>query len=60
MAVLMGTSDRLPPVDLMIFVWAALTSLFFKSLIEKNFLYLATICVGFLGQTLIMGLILFR
>jgi len=60
MAVLVGQSDKLPPVDLMIFVWSALTTLFFKSLIERNFAYLATICLGFTAQTLIMGLILFR
>jgi hypothetical protein len=59
-AVLMSTSDKLPPVDLMIFVWAALTTMFFKSLIERNFLYVATICLGFIAQVVIMGLILFK
>lgn len=59
-AVLMAQSDKLPPVDLMVFVWAALITLFFKSLIERNFLYVATICLGFAGQTLLMGLILFK
>lgn len=59
-AVLMAQSDRLPPVDLMVFVWSALITLFFKSLIERNFLYIATICLGFAAQTLIMGLILFK
>ena len=60
LAVLMAKSDKLPPVDLMVFVWAALITLFFKSLIERNFLYVATICLGFAGQTLLMGLILFK
>jgi hypothetical protein len=60
LAVLMGQSDRLPPVDLMIFVWSALITMFFKSLIERNFLYLATICMGFCAQTVIMSLILFK
>lgn len=60
MAVLLGQGDKLPPVDLMIFVWSALVALFFKSLIERNFAYIATICMGFAAQTLIMGLILFR
>lgn len=60
LAVLMAKSDRLPPVDLMVFVWSGLLTLFFKSLIERNFLYLATICLGFVAQTLIMGLILFK
>lgn len=60
LAVLMAQSDKLPPVDLMVFVWSALITMFFKSLIERNFLYLATICLGFAAQTLIMGLILFK
>lgn len=59
-SVLVAQNDKLPPVDLMIFIWAALTTLFFKSLIEKNFLYIATICLGFLAQTVLMGLILFK
>jgi hypothetical protein len=59
-AVLLAQSDKLPPIDIMIFVWAALTSLFFKALIEKNSLYIATICMGFLAQTVLMGLIFFR
>lgn len=59
-AVLMAQSDKLPPVDLMIFVWSALIVMFFKSLIERNFLYLATICLGFAGQTVILGLIIFK
>lgn len=59
-SVLMAQNDKLPPVDLMIFVWAALTTLFFKSLIERNFLYVSTICVGFIAQVVIMGLILFK
>lgn len=59
-AVLMAQSDKLPPVDLMVFVWSALITLFFKSLIEKNFLYIATICLGFAAQTVIMSLILFK
>jgi hypothetical protein len=60
LAVLMAKSDRLPPIDLMVFVWAGLVTLFFKSLIERNTLYIATICMGFTAQTFLMGLILFK
>lgn len=59
-AVLMGQSDKLPPVDLMIFVHAALITMFFKSLIEKNYLYISTICIGFVAHTMVMSLILFK
>jgi hypothetical protein len=60
LAVLLGQSDKLPPVDLMIFVWSALITLFFKSLLDRNFVYIATICLGFAAQTVIMSLILFK
>jgi len=60
LSVLMAQNDKLPPVDLMIFVWSGLITLFFKSLIERNFLYIATICMGFCAQTVIMSLILFK
>lgn len=59
-AVLLAQNDKLPSIDLMMFVWAALTTLFFKSLIEKNYLYIATNCMGFLAQTVLMGFILFK
>lgn len=60
LAVLTNQSDRMPPVDIMLFVWGALIAIFFKSLFERNFLYLATICLGFCGQTVLMSLILFK
>jgi hypothetical protein len=60
LSVLLGQTDKLPPVDLMIFVWSALITLFFKSLIDRNFIYIATICMGFAAQTVIMSLILFK
>jgi len=59
-SVLVAQNDKMPPVDLMLFVWAALITMFFKALIEKNTLYVATICLCFVAQTLIMGLILFK
>lgn len=60
LAMILAQSDKLPPYDLMIFVWAALTTLFFKSLIEKNFLYVSTICLGFIGQVVMLGMIVFK
>lgn len=60
LAVLMNKTDVLPSVDVIIFIWAGLITLFFKSLIEKNTLYIATICLGFVAQTVLMSLILFK
>lgn len=60
LAVLFGQSDKLPPVDIMIFVWAALITMFVKALIDNKKLYVATISLGFAAQTMLMGLILFK
>lgn len=60
LSVLVANNDKLPPVDIMLFVWSALITLFFKSLIERNFLYISTICLGFVVQTVLMSLILFK
>jgi hypothetical protein len=60
LSVMAATNDRLPPLDIMIFVWSALVALFFKSLIERNRAYIATISLGFVAQTLLMGVILLR
>jgi len=59
-SVLTGASDKLPPVDIMVFIWAALTTMFAKALLEKDRLYLTTICAGFIAQTVTMGIILFK
>lgn len=60
LTVLLGKSDQLPPIDSVMFIWASLLALFFKSLIEKNNLYVTVIAIGFVAQTIIMSLILFK
>jgi len=60
LAVLTHQSDRMPPVDIMLFIWGGLIAIFFKSLFERNYLYIATVCLGFVGQTILMSLILFK
>jgi hypothetical protein len=60
LAILTQQSDKMPQVDIMLFVWGGLVTIFFKSLFERNYLYIATICLGFVGQTILMSLILFK
>lgn len=60
LSVLSAKSDALPPIDIMIFVWSALTTMFIKALLEKDRLYISTICAGFIAQTVMMGLIIFK
>jgi len=60
LSILAAKTDVLPPIDIMIFIWAALSTLFIKALLEKDRLYIATICAGFIAQTVMMGLIIFK
>jgi len=60
LAFLAAQSDRMPPVDIMLFVWGGLTTIFFKSLFERNYLYIAVNCLGFVAQTVLMSLVLFK
>lgn len=58
--VLLGKTDHLPSLDVVLFIWAALVAIFVKSLIERNIFYVILVALGFLSQTVIMSLILFK
>jgi hypothetical protein len=60
LSVLSAKTDILPPIDVMIFIWAALSTLFVKALLEKDNLYISVICAGFIAQTVMMGLIILK
>jgi len=59
-AVSMSLTDKLPSVDLVLLTWGALTLLFFKSVIVKDMLNVATIGLGFIIQSTLMMLIFFK
>jgi hypothetical protein len=59
-AVMIGQTDKLPSIDIMIFIWSALTTLFVKAILEKDRLYVTTIAIGFVAQTVMQGIILFK
>lgn len=59
-AVLTGLSDRMPSVDMVLLVWAGLTAMFAQAVVQKNFLNIVTIAVGFIVQSGLMVLIFFK
>jgi hypothetical protein len=59
-AILTGLTDKMPPVDLVLFVWAGLFALFIKATIQKDLLNIVTIGFGFFIQAGIMALIIFK
>jgi hypothetical protein len=55
-----GLTDRMPPVDLVLMIWTALTLLFVKAAVQKDMLNIITIALGFVVQAVLMALIFFK
>jgi hypothetical protein len=60
MAVMSGLTDKMPPVDLVLLVWAGLTMLFIKASVQKDMLNVVTIGLGFIVQASMIALIFFK
>lgn len=59
-SVLTGISDKMPTVDMVLLTWAGLTALFAQAVVQRNFINIVTICLGFIIQSSLMVLIFFR
>lgn len=59
-AIMSGLTDKMPPVDLVLMVWAALTLFFVKAAVQKDMLNIITIAFGFIIQATLMALIFFK
>ena len=59
-AILTGLSDRMPPVDLVLMVWAGLMALFAQAAVQRNLLIMITVTLGFVLQAGLMALIFFK
>jgi hypothetical protein len=60
LAVLTGLTEKMPPVDLVLFSWAGLFCFFLKAAIQKDFLNIVTIGFGFFVQAALMAMIIFK
>lgn len=60
LAILTGLSDRTPTIDVILFVWGGLVLLFGRAIILKDTFNIITIGTGFIVQSVIMALILFK
>lgn len=60
LALLTGLSDRTPSLDIVLFAWLGLVLLFGRAVILKDMLNVITIAVGFIVQSGIMALIIFK
>ena len=58
-AVMAGATDKMPPLDIALILWAGLLLYFVKSAIIKDMLMVVTIGFGFAIQAVMLGLIFF-
>jgi len=59
-AVLTGLTEKMPPVDLVLFTWVGLFLLFCKATIQRDLLNIVTIGLGFFVQASFLALIVFK
>ena len=60
LALLTGLTDSTPSVDVVLFLWLGLVLLFGRAIILKDLLNISTIGLGFVIQSALMALILFK
>lgn len=60
LGLLLGVSDKLPSIDVVVFLWVSLFLLFVKALINKDTLNIVTISIGFMVQASLLGLLVFK
>jgi len=59
-AILTGLTEKVPPVDLVLFMWVGLFLFFVKAAISKDLLNIVTIGLGFFIQAGLMAVRVFR
>jgi uncharacterized protein with PQ loop repeat len=59
-AVLTGLTEKMPPVDMVLFAWVGLFCFFVKAVIQKDLLNIVTIGFGFFIQAALLALIVFK
>ena len=60
LALMTGLSDKVPSLDMVMFLWASLILLFARAIVLKDMLNIITISIGFMIQASLMAMILFK
>jgi len=59
-ALMTALSDRLPNLDVILFIWTALVLLFARAIILRDQLNIITIGAGFIAQAVMMAFVLYK
>ena len=60
LSLMIGLSDKLPSLDVVLFLWSGLLLMFIKSLIQRDMLLIITIGLGFFVQAFLLALVVFK
>ena len=60
LAIMAGITDKMPAIDLVLFMWGALVMFFIRAAILKDTVVVLTVGVGFMVNAVFMALILFK
>jgi len=60
LALLLSYSDKMPSLDIILFVWGGLFLLFLRSLIRRDVLNTITIGVGFFIHAILLAMVVFK
>lgn len=56
--ILNGTITALPPLDMVLLIWAGLLSFLIRAILNKEWLYAMSNSIGFVNQSILLILIL--
>lgn len=60
LSVMVGLTDRMPPLDVVFLTWSGLVALYFQALIQRDLFLMTINTAGFITQSLLLALIFFR
>lgn len=55
-----GNTTNIPPLSMVLLVWAGIVLYLIRAITQKDMLHITSNCIGFLTQTALMALIVFK
>ena len=59
LSVIMGWSSVLPPLDMVLMIWARLALFFIRAIARTDWLYLVSNAIGFILNSILLAIIVF-
>ena len=60
LGVILGYSDKVPPISMVLLVWSGLMLFLFRAIVNKDTLYIVSNAVGFFFNSILLALIVFK